>query len=160
MTPVIRPATPADAGLVHRFVVELAAYEKLDDRVRSTALDLAEALFGPQPRVFCELAELEGRPAGLALWFYSYSTFDGRAGIFLEDLYVAPAARRRGVGRALLRKLAERCVAEGLSRLSWAVLDWNQPAIQFYRSLGAEMTPTWVGCQLAGEPLAALGSGP
>ncbi|MCW6506748.1 GNAT family N-acetyltransferase [Lichenifustis flavocetrariae] len=153
----IRPARPADIELVLQFVRELAIYEKLEQDVVATAGDFAAALFGPQPRVFCDIAECDGDPAGFALWFYSFSTFRGRHGLYLEDLFVRPDFRRHGIGKALLRTLAHRCVVEGLPRLEWAVLDWNTPAIAFYRSQGASLQDDWTTCRLTGDALADLG---
>jgi GNAT superfamily N-acetyltransferase len=153
---VLRAAAPADADLIHAFVRELAAYEKLEHEVEATPADLAAALFAPQPRVFCDIAVLNGEPVGFALWFYNFSTFVGRCGIYLEDLYVRPAARGRGVGKALLAGLAWRCVDENLGRLNWAVLDWNAPAIAFYESLGAALQRDWIVNRLTGEALRAL----
>lgn len=160
MTVTIRPAAPADAATIHAFVMELAAYERLAHAVRSTPACLAAALFGPGPRVFCDVAEWEGEPAGLALWFYDFSTFTGRHGLYLEDLYVRPEHRRRGLGRALLAHLARRCRDEGLTRLQWSVLDWNAPAIAFYRGLGAGLQDDWTGCRLDGAALARLAGQP
>jgi GNAT superfamily N-acetyltransferase len=156
MTITVRPATPADVAAVHQFIVELADYEKHAHEVEATPAQTHEALFGPAPRVFCELALDGGTTVGFALWFYSYSTFQGRLGIYLEDLYVRPAARGRGAGKALLAALARRCRDEKLGRLGWSVLDWNRPSIAFYESLGARLTDEWTGCRLDGEALAAL----
>jgi GNAT superfamily N-acetyltransferase len=152
----IRPATPADAAVVFGFVRELADYEKLSHMVEATETDLARDLFGPAPRIFCDLAEVGGETVGFALWFYSYSTFEGRHGLWLEDLFVRPAARGQGAGKALLRGLARRCVEEGLGRLEWSVLDWNAPAIGFYDSLGAESMGEWIIRRMSGEALARL----
>ena len=132
----VRTATPADTGLIASLVRELAAYERLSHEAAATEADFAAALFTPAPRVFCDIAELDGEPGGLALWFYSFSTFVGRHGLYLEDLYVRPAARGRGAGRALLARLARRCRDEHLGRLEWSVLDWNAPALGFYRAQG------------------------
>jgi GNAT superfamily N-acetyltransferase len=121
---------------------------------------ITAALFGPNPRVFCDIAEWEDEPAGFALWFYSFSTFRGRHGIYLEDLFVRPAFRGRGLGKALLARLARRCAEEGLARLEWGVLDWNEPSIAFYRSLGAIAMDGWTKNRLDGEALARLAAGP
>jgi GNAT superfamily N-acetyltransferase len=153
---VIRPATPADAGVIMAFIRELADYEQLLHVVEAREADIARDLFGPSPRIFCDIAEAEGQPIGFALWFYNYSTFRGRHGIYLEDLYVRPAARGRGAGKALLKRLARRCLDEQLGRLEWAVLDWNAPSIGFYDSLGAEALKEWIVRRLSGEPLARL----
>lgn len=153
---LIRPAGPADAALIMSFIRDLAEYERLLHAVEATESDIARDLFGPNPRVFCDIAEAGGEPIGFALWFYSYSTFRGRHGIYLEDLFVRPQARGRGAGKALLRRLARRCVEERLGRLEWAVLDWNAPAIGFYDSLGAEALGDWIVRRLTGEALDRL----
>jgi GNAT superfamily N-acetyltransferase len=152
----IRDAKPADAGLIHGFIRELADYEKLLHEVRTSEDDVVRILFGPAPRAFCDIAEVGGAPVGFALWFYNLSTFEGRHGIYLEDLFVKPEARGGGVGRALLRRLAQRCHDEGLPRLEWAVLDWNAPAIAFYDGLGAAAKSEWITRRLSGEALARL----
>jgi GNAT superfamily N-acetyltransferase len=152
----VRAAEPADAALIHAFVRELAEYERLLDKVTASADDIATILFAPAPRAFCDIAELDGEPIGFALWYYTVSTFEGRAGIFLEDLYVRPAARSKGAGLALMRRLARRCLDEGLPRLDWEVLDWNEPAIAFYDRLGARPRTGWLPRQLSGEALARL----
>lgn len=160
MSLVIRPAAAADAGTILGFVRALAEYEKLLHEVEAEADDIARDLFGPSPRVFCDIAEVDGRPIGFALWFYSYSTFRGRHGIYLEDLFVLPEARGRGAGRALLAGLAQRCEAQGLARLEWAVLDWNAPAIGFYDALGAAAMTDWTTRRLDGEALGRLAKAP
>jgi GNAT superfamily N-acetyltransferase len=156
MSVTIRPAIPAESGLVLAFVRELAAYERLAHEVDATEEALAAALFGPNPRVFADIALWNGEPAGFALWFYNFSTFRGRHGIYLEDLFVRPAFRGHGIGRALLRHLARRCRAEGLARLEWWVLDWNEPALRFYRSLGAVPMDEWTVQRVTGEALERL----
>jgi len=156
MTLSIRPAVPGDAPLVARFVRDLAEYEQLLHEVEGRDADFDAALFGPNPRVFCEIAEWNGEPAGQALWFYSFSTFSCRHGIYLEDLYVDPALRGRGIGKALMARLAKRCVDEGLSRLSWEVLDWNAPSIAFYESIGAVTRREWLSNRLTGDALKRL----
>jgi GNAT superfamily N-acetyltransferase len=155
----IRRARPDEAGLVLSLVRELAEYEKLLHEVRATEADIGAALFGSDPRLFCEIAEWEGEPIGFAVWFFNFSTFSGRAGIYLEDLFVRPAYRGKGIGKALLAYLAKACVANGWARLQWAVLDWNTPSIQFYKSLGAVMVDEWTGCRLDGPALTALAQG-
>jgi GNAT superfamily N-acetyltransferase len=152
----IRPATPSDAALVYQFIRDLAEYEKLLDTVEATQADVAAALFGDNPRAFADIAELDGEPVGFALWFYSYSTFVGRHGIWLEDLFVRPSARGSGAGKALLVNLARRCVDENLGRFEWSVLDWNAPSIAFYDSLGAAAMDEWIIRRLTGEPLRRL----
>ena len=155
----IRPAAPADAPLIHAFIRELADYEHLLDEVEATEADIAGVLFGDRPRAFCDIAELDGEAMGFAVWFYNLSTFTGRHGVYLEDLYVRPAARGAGAGKALLAGLAKRCLDEGLTRLEWAVLDWNAPSIAFYDSLGASAKGEWITRRLSGEALARLAGG-
>lgn len=155
----IRPATELDAAVVHVFIRDLAEYEKLLHEVEASQADIAAILFGANPRAFCDIAELDGAPIGFALWFYNLSTFTGRHGIYLEDLYVRPAVRGLGAGKALLAGLARRCVDEGLSRLEWAVLDWNAPSIAFYDSLGATAKTDWITRRLSGEALKKLAAG-
>jgi GNAT superfamily N-acetyltransferase len=154
--PIVRPAVPADAPLIFELIRALAEYEKLLHAVKATEAGLAAILFGPDPRAFCDVVEVDGEAVGFALWFYSVSTFEGRHGLYLEDLYVREAARGRGAGKALLRTLARRCLNEGLARLEWAVLDWNAPAIAFYDSLGAAAKTEWITRRLDGAALAAL----
>jgi GNAT superfamily N-acetyltransferase len=156
MTTTVRPAKPSDIGLIHGFILDLAEYEKLAHEVRATEADTAAALFGAQPRVFCDIAEAGGEAVGFALWFYNFSTFRGRHGIYLEDLFVRPEARGTGAGKALLRALARRCLDEDLARLEWSVLDWNQTAIVFYDGLGATSKAEWITRQLTGEALEKL----
>ena len=159
MSLTIRPARAADASVIYAFIRELAEYEKLLHEVEASQADIAAMLFGPHPRAFCDIAELNGAPVGFALWFYNLSTFTGRHGIYLEDLYVRPETRGLGAGKALLAGLARRCVAEGLTRLEWAVLDWTAPSIAFYDSLGAAAKTDWITRRLSGEALARLAAG-
>ena len=156
MSLVIRNAEAGDAGLIYEFIRELAAFEKLTHEVDASQRDIEEALFGPQPRVFAEIAEWNGTPAGFALWFYNFSTFRGRHGLYLEDLFVRPDFRAKGVGKALLKNLARRCVTEGLPRLEWWVLNWNEPALRFYRSIGAVPMDEWTVQRVTGDALATL----
>lgn len=156
MSLAIRPARPGDAPLVFAFVCELAAYERLAHEVDADEAMIDAALFGANPRVFCDIAEWKGEPVGFALWFYNFSTFRGRHGIYLEDLYVRQSARGHGIGTALLAGLAARCRAEGLARLEWWVLDWNAPSIAFYRSLGAVPMDEWTVMRVTGDALARL----
>jgi GNAT superfamily N-acetyltransferase len=159
MTVLVRPARRSDTPVIYDFIRQLAEYEKLLDAVRATERDIAEALFGPAPRVSCEIAEADSEAVGFALWFYNFSTFGGRAGIYVEDLFVLPRARGLGAGKALLASLARRCLEEKLGRLEWSVLDWNAPAIAFYDSLGAEAMDGWTVRRLGGAALEALGGG-
>ncbi|GLK79937.1 GNAT family N-acetyltransferase [Methylopila turkensis] len=157
MSASLRAAVPSDAGLVYALIGELAVYEELTHEVEASEADIAAALFAPQPRAFCEIVEWDGAPAGFAVWFYTFSTFRGRHGIYLEDLFVRPEFRGRGLGKALVARLAERCRDGGLGRLEWSVLDWNAPSIAFYQGLGARPVEGWTGYRLDGEALAALG---
>jgi GNAT superfamily N-acetyltransferase len=143
MSVAIRQAKLGDEKLVYEYVCKLADYENLRHKVQTTVSDIRENLFGVTPRAYCDLAFWSGEPAGFALWFYNYSTFRGRAGIYLEDLFVDDAVRGKGIGKSLLQQLAKRCVAEGLPRLQWSVLDWNEPSIAFYKSLGAVPQDEW-----------------
>ena len=152
----IRRAQPGEAGLVLSFVRELADYEKLAHEVEATEADIADALFGETPRLYCAIAEWNGEPVGFAVWFVNFSTFSGRHGIYLEDLYVRPSHRGKGLGKALLVYLAKECVDNGWARLQWAVLDWNAPSIAFYKSLGAVMMDDWTLCRVTGPALARL----
>lgn len=159
MSLCVRAAVPADTVLIFALIGELAAYERLADEVVATQEETAQALFGPGPRVFCDIAEWQGEPAGFALWFYSFSTFRGRHGIYLEDLFVRSGHRGKGLGKALLAHLAKVCMRDGLARLEWSVLDWNAPSIDFYKAQGAVLLDDWTKCQVSGEALAKLGSG-
>lgn len=152
----IREAKPGEEALVLGFVRKLAEYEKLLHEVEATEGDMRAALFGPDPRCHCDLAFWNGQPAGFALWFYNFSTFAGKAGIYLEDLFVEPEHRGQGVGKALLKHLARRCVAEGLPRLQWWVLDWNEPSIAVYKSLGAKPMDEWTVYRVSGAELEEL----
>jgi GNAT superfamily N-acetyltransferase len=159
MSLAIRRARPDEAGLVLSLIRELAAYEKLLHEVEATEADIAEALFGNNPRLFCEIAEWNGEAAGFAVWFVNFSTFSGRSGIYLEDLFVRTERRGNGIGKALLVHLARECVKNGWSRLQWSVLDWNTPSIEFYKSLGAVLMDEWTVCRVGGAALRALAEG-
>ena len=152
----IRRARPTETGLVLSLIRELAKYEKLLHEVEATEAMIDAALFGDNPLLFCEIAEWNGEPAGFAVWFVNFSTFSGRSGIYLEDLFVRPAYRGKGIGKALLAYLAKLCVEKGWARLQWSVLDWNTPSIAFYKSLGAVMMDEWTVCRVNGPALAAL----
>jgi GNAT superfamily N-acetyltransferase len=159
MSLLIRRARTDEAGVVLSLVRELAEYEKLSHEVEATETMIAEALFGDNPRLFCDIAEWNAEVAGFAVWFINFSTFSGRSGIYLEDLFVRPSLRGNGIGKALLSHLAQECVANNWSRLQWAVLDWNAPSIAFYKSLGAVMLDEWTICKVAGPALHALAKG-
>jgi len=156
MQTTIRPATPADVPLILRFIRELALYEREPDAVLATEADLLRDGFGSVPRFRCVIAEHEGEPAGFALFFTSYSTWRGHHGIRLEDVYVTPARRGQGIGKALLTHLAQVAVAEGCPRLEWDVLAWNAPAIAFYEKLGAQMLTEWRIMRVADQALQEL----
>jgi GNAT superfamily N-acetyltransferase len=158
MTFAIRPATAADTDLVVGFITDLAAYEKLEHEARATPADIARDLFGENPKVFCDIAYWDGEAVGFAVWFLNFSTFRGKHGLYLEDIFVRPALRGKGIGKALLVHLARRCVAEQLGRLEWWVLDWNEPSIDFYKSQGAVMQDEWTKCRVDGEALVRLGA--
>ena len=152
----IRPARPGEASLVFQFVRELAEYEKLEHEVQATEAMIDAALFGEQPRVFCDIAEWDGEPVGFAVWFLNFSTFSGRPGIYLEDIFVRPAFRGRGVGRALMVHLARKCVENGWARMQLSVLDWNTPSIEFYKSLGGVLLDEWTVVRVSGDALTRL----
>jgi GNAT superfamily N-acetyltransferase len=152
----LRPAAPGDVEQILAFIRELAAYEKLEHQVVATGPELARHLFGDRPAAEVVIAELEGVPVGFALFFQNFSTFLGRPGLFLEDLYVQPQARGKGIGKALLVHLARLAVERGAGRLDWNVLDWNEPAIGFYQRLGATVLPDWRTCRVTGDALSNL----
>jgi GNAT superfamily N-acetyltransferase len=151
---VIRAAREADTALIFALVCELADYENLQGEVAATPEAIAAALFAPQPRLFCEIAEWNGEPAGFVVWFLNFSTFRGRHGLYVEDLFVRPAVRGHGIGKALMARLARHCIEQGCARLEWAVLDWNAPSIAFYKSIGAQVMDEWRICRLSGQALA------
>ncbi|AXI79401.1 GNAT family N-acetyltransferase [Peterkaempfera bronchialis] len=155
---MIRPATVDDVPSIHTMIRELAEYEKALHEAEATEAQLREALFGEHPTVFAHMAvdDTSGEPVGFALWFRNFSTWRGTHGVYLEDLYVRPHARGGGHGKALLRELARVCTERGYARLEWWVLDWNEPSIGFYKSLGAEPMDEWTVFRLTGEPLARL----
>jgi len=156
MTITIRRARRREISLIYSLIRELAEYDKLLHEFEATEIDIEAALFSDNPRLFCEIAEWDGEAVGFAVWFFNFSTFSGRSGIYLEDLFVRPAHRGKGIGKALLSHLARLCVANGWARLQWAVLDWNAPSIAFYQSLGAVLMDEWTVCRINGPALAAL----
>ena len=156
MTLVFRDAVPGDAGLVHEFVHHLAAFERLTDEVEATVQDFDLALFGPVARCHAMFAEIDGVTVGFALWFYNFSTFQGRHGLYVEDVFVLPAHRGHGIGRALFQEMARRAVAQGCGRMQWSVLNWNSKAISFYAGLGARPLQEWTIQRLSGDALAEL----
>ncbi len=158
MTIAIRPATPADLPLIAQLVRDLAEYEQLAHEVRFDEAVLGQKLFGPRPYAEVVIGEQDGVPQGFALFFHNFSTFEGRPGIYLEDLFVRPAARGSGLGKALLAHLAALAVERDCARLEWSVLDWNEPAIGFYQKLGARMMDAWTVMRLDGANLSQLGA--
>ncbi|MBX5459889.1 MAG: GNAT family N-acetyltransferase [Steroidobacteraceae bacterium] len=157
-TITIRPAREHEVPLVLQFVRELAEYERLEHEVTATEESFRRALFGPRPYAEVVFACVDDEPVGFALFFHNFSTFLGKPGIYLEDLFVRPAFRRRGIGQRLLAWLAREAVARGCGRLEWAVLDWNAPSIRFYESLGARRLQEWLTFRLTGEALVRLAS--
>ena len=153
---VLRRARRGDEDGILDCIRALAAYEKEPDAVQATAGDLRRALFEPSPSVFAHVVEKDGRIVAIAIWFLNYSTWTGRNGIYLEDLFVRESERRHGYGRALLKALAEVCVERGYRRLEWSVLDWNEPSIRFYRSIGASGMDEWTVQRLTGDALKQL----
>ena len=157
MHPAVREARESDLDRIRQLIIDLAHYERAAHEVRTTTEQLQVALFGPQPAAYALVAESANQVVGFALYFRNFSTWEGVHGIYLEDLYVMPEHRGSGLGRALLTSLAELAVERGYARLDWAVLDWNQPAIDFYRSLGAVAMDEWTVYRLSGKALTAAG---
>jgi len=155
----IRPATPADAPVIASLVSELADYEKLLDEAKATAKDFLRELESANPVIHVLMAEWNGEPAGFALYFFNFSTFVGRPGLYLEDLFVRPAQRNHGIGRALLSALARIAEQRGCGRMEWAVLDWNEPALRFYKSLNARQMNEWIIHRLTPAEIAKLAAG-
>lgn len=156
MATTIRPATPADVPLILTFIRALAAYEREPDAVTATESDLLRDGFGTNPFYFCLIAEQDGAPAGFAFYFFNYSTWMGRPGLYLEDLFVHPEFRGFGIGKALLRRVAAIAIEKGCPRLQWEVLDWNTPAINFYAAMGAEFLDSWRNVRVSGAALFKL----
>jgi GNAT superfamily N-acetyltransferase len=155
---IIRPATPEDIPLILQFIRELAEYERSPASAIATAEDLRRDGWGVNPKFRCVIADWEGQPAGFALFFYNYSTWQGRPGLYLEDVFVRPRFRGRGIGKALLTHVAQTAVHENCGRFQWQVLDWNTPAIEFYKSLGAIVLGEWLTMRVEGEALTRLGT--
>jgi GNAT superfamily N-acetyltransferase len=154
----IRPAKREEVGEVLQLIQDLATYEKAPDQVEASRDDLLNTIFAKEPRVFCDLVEVDGQIAGMAIWFLNYSTWQAKHGIYLEDLYIKPEFRAKGYGKALLKHLAQICDREGYGRLQWWVLDWNSPAIEFYKSFGAEAMDEWTVYRTSGQALKDLGN--
>ncbi|NCV44732.1 MAG: GNAT family N-acetyltransferase [Actinobacteria bacterium] len=156
----IRPSRKDEALIILQLIKDLAEYEKAPNEVKATEREIIETIFSDNPKVFCDFVEVDGDIAGMAIWFLNYSTWQGKHGIYLEDLYVKPEYRGRGYGKALLQHLASICIERGYGRFQWWVLDWNSPAIEFYRSLGAEAMSEWTVYRVSDEPLRRLGELP
>lgn len=152
----IRPATIADTEEILALIYELAVYEKAPDDAKATREQIIESFFGDSPKVFCDILEVDGAIAGLAIWFLNYSTWQGKHGIYLEDLFIRPQYRGKGYGKALLKHLAAICEERGYGRFQWWVLDWNTPAIEFYKSLGAKAMDSWTVYRVSEEALTQL----
>lgn len=159
MTFDIRQAVPSDAALIHAFITDLAIYEKAEHEVLASVADIEQSLFAEGSPAHALICSRDGVPIGYAVYFFSYSTWLGRQGLYLEDLYIAPAQRGGGAGKQLLRHLAQLACARGCARLEWSVLDWNEPAIEFYRSLGAKPQDEWIRYRLADEELRSFAEG-
>ena len=154
----IRPARKDEAAIILQLIKDLAEYEKAPDEVKASEKEIMETIFADNPKVFCDFVEVDGHIAGMAIWFLNYSTWQGKHGIYLEDLFVKPEFRGRGYGKALLQHLAQICNERGYGRFQWWVLDWNSPAIEFYRSLGAVAMDEWTVYRVSGAELKQLGN--
>ena len=149
----IRLAIPGDIGDIHRLIYELAVYEKAPDEMVATVAQIKESLFNESPVAFCHVAEVDGQIVGIALWFLNYSTWLGKPGIYLEDLFVQPEYRGHGIGKGFMKTLAQLCIERGYERFQWWVLDWNESSIEFYKSLGAVAMDEWTVFRLSGGAL-------
>lgn len=156
----LRPAVPDDASLILQFIRELAEYEREPDAAVATEADILRYAFSEHPLVKVVMADWEGQPAGFALWFLNFSTWEGKPGIYLEDLFVRPAFRGHGIGKALLQHLAALAVQEGWTRFAWQVLDWNTPSIEFYEAHGAKVLREWLPCRVSGPALRRMAGAP
>lgn len=156
----IRPAVPEDARLILDFIHDLAEYERAPEQAIATEADILRDGFGPDPKFKCVIAEWDSQPAGFAFYFYNYSTWQGRPGLYLEDLFVRPHFRGKGIGKALLIYLSQVAVRKNCGRFQWQVLDWNQPAIEFYESLGAKKLSEWITMRVEGDDIANLARQP
>lgn len=152
----LRTALPEDAPLILDYIRELAEYERAPEKALATEADLRRFVFSEAPLAFVVMAEWEGRPAGFALYFFNFSTWEGKAGLYLEDLWVRPEFRGKGLGKALLKRLAAIALERGCTRYVWQVLDWNTPSIEFYKAMGAELMTEWLTCRVQGDALARL----
>ena len=156
---MIRHARVEDSEQIHNLIVELAIYEKEPDAVTATVEQIRETLFNENPVASCHVAEIDGEIVGIAIWFLNYSTWLGKAGLYLEDLFVKPEFRGRGLGLELMRTLAKFCVENGFERFQWWVLDWNEPSIEFYKSIGAQAMDEWTVYRLSGQDLVNFADG-
>ena len=154
----IRPAQQDEVGIVLQLIHDLALYEKAPNEVEATEKELLETIFVDNARVFCDVVDVDGEIAGMAIWFLNYSTWQGKHGIYLEDLFIKPEFRGKGYGKALLQHLAKVCDERGYGRFQWWVLDWNSPAIEFYKSLGAVAMDEWTVYRVSGDSLKKLGN--
>ena len=155
----IRSAVPADNELIRAYIAELADYERAPEKAVASEADIARHVFGANPIMHAEMAEWEGRPAGFAFWYFNFSSWEGKPGLYLEDLWVRPEFRGKGIGKALLQHLAAIALREGCTRYTWQVLDWNTPSIAFYKAMGAQVMEEWLTCRVEGEALKALAEG-
>ncbi len=158
ITSGIRLAVKADVPRILALIKDLAIYEKSPEDAKATPEQIEESLFSPNPQAFCHVVEVENEVVGISIWFLNYSTWLGKPGIYLEDLYIDPLHRGKGFGLALLKELAQICLARGYERLQWWVLDWNEPSIEFYKSLGATPMDKWTVYRVSGEALKKLGA--
>ena len=149
----IRLANPTDIQDIHRLIYELAVYEKAPDQMVATVAQIEQSLFNDSPVAFCHVAEVDGKIVGIALWFLNYSTWLGKPGIYLEDLFVQPEYRGHGIGKGFMKTLAQLCIERGYERFQWWVLDWNEPSVEFYKSLGAVPMNEWTVFRLSGGAL-------
>ena len=156
----IRAAKVEEVPIILNLIKDLADYETAPDQVEANESDLIATIFAENPKVFCDVVEVDGEIVGMAIWFLNYSTWQGKHGIYLEDLFIKPEFRGRGYGKALLQHLAAICNERGYGRFQWWVLDWNSPAIEFYRALGAEAMSEWTVYRVSGQPLRELGDFP
>jgi len=155
----LRPAGPDDIPLILAFIRELAEYERAPEQAVAKPEDIQRHLFGPQPLAYAVMAHWDGEPAGFALWFYNFSTWEGKPALYLEDLFVRPVYRGKGIGKALLKHLAAIALAQGCTRYVWQVLDWNTPSLDFYKAMGATVLQEWLTCRVEGEALHRLAEG-
>jgi GNAT superfamily N-acetyltransferase len=155
----LRPATPEDTELILAFIRELALYERAPEKAVARPEDIQKHLFDEHPLAFAVMAQWEGAPAGMALWFYNFSTWEGKPSLYLEDLFVRPEYRGKGIGKALLQHLAKVALDKGCTRYVWQVLDWNTPSLDFYQAMGASVLKEWLTCRVEGEALQRLAEG-